>query len=598
MQNNLTKDDLKRMIICSYERIEKEKEKINKINVFPVPDQDTGGNLAKTLQGIKNVIENKDFPDLETFSDAVLDGALESAQGNAGIIYTGFLVGFLSSLRNHNPIAPQALALAMKQGAIRARNSIQDPREGTILDVIDAASEAIGQNEKENDIVSILKKAVEKAEDALLATREKMEIFKKANVVDAGGLGYLMILESYVDALEGKAQTESKERASEDVKRFVQKLSYRYEVVFLILNKNVKKMNKEELFSKLSEVGDSIEVLEVGDKTKVHVHTDDPDQVKKIAREAGEVQNLRTEDMAKEVAGEESIKETHITLVADETCDIPQKIVEKYQIEVVPQVINWDEGEKLLGENIYEKLKEADKKGIKTLPKTSQASPKVFLDAFKKKLDTLPKDGQIITILLSSKLSGAFNSAMQARQMVSEPNRIHIIDSMNVSSGLGVIILDAIELIQEQTPLEEIESKIKDTETNFFAALDDPKWLENGGRLSHSQAKWIRRLSKIGIRPLLTIKEGKIEKGGIVFGSKDIATAIFKKIKSSSAKAREEGKIRVVINHCDNEEEAQKLKDKLKEIKVEVAYSSLVSPVIGVHVGPGAVIAAWSKINK
>lgn len=593
----ITKEDLRRMIIFSYDRIEKEKEKINKINVFPVPDQDTGGNLAKTLLGIKNAIESKNFKDLDSLAEAALDGALESAQGNAGVIYAGFLAGFLPSFQNKNPIDGKKLAKAMKEGAIRARDSIQDPKEGTILDVIDSAAKTIEkESEKESDIISLFKKSIKNANDALLATRDKMEVFRRANVVDAGGLGYLMILESYVDALKGqKVEKEENIMVSEKIKKFVQTISHRYEVIFLVKNQ---KINKEELSKKLSSIGDSIEILEVKGKIKVHIHTDDPDEVKKIAREAGDIQSLRVEDMANEIAGEDSVKENSIGLVVEETCDIPEKIIDKYQIGFVHHKIDWDLGEKLKGENIYQKMRNAEKKKIKQLPKTSQASPKNFLDVYKKTLERLPKNGRIISIVISSKLSGAFNSAKQAERLLGN-GKVKVIDSLNVSAGLALLILRAIELAQEHREVDEIIKELKKEISNIFlyGALEDPRWLEAGGRMSASQAKWARRMAKIGVRPLITVKDGKIDKGGIVVGSRDLATAVFKKVKSTSSKARKSGKkIRVVINHCDNEPQAEKLKKLLKEIGAEITYVNLVSPIIGAHIGPGSLIAAWMAI--
>lgn len=596
--DKITKKELRKMIFFSQERIEKNKEKINKINVFPVPDQDTGGNLAKTLGGIKKSISDKEFKDLDELANAALEGALEAAQGNAGVIYTGFLAGFLPAFQNRNPINAEKLSAAMREGAIKARQSIQDPKEGTILDVIDAAAETIGkESKKDKDIISLFKKATKMANEALLATRDKMEVFKKANVVDAGGLGYLMILESYVDALEGSELREEEERSSEKVRKFVQTISFRYEVVFLVKNQRIK---REELANRLEKIGDSIEILEVQGKTKVHVHTDDPDEVKKIARDAGEIQSLRTEDIAKEVAGEVSVKESSIGIVVEETSDMPQKIINKYRLGFVNHVIDWPEGEKLPGDNVYQKMRAADRKGIKSLPKTSQASPKAFRDIFQDEFKKLSKNAEVISILLSSKLSGAFNSANQAKQMMPNPAKVFIFDSLNVSAGLALFILRAIELNGEKRDFIEIIKKLKNLIPNvyLYGALEDPKWLESGGRMSHSQAIWVRRMQKIGIRPLITVKKGKIEKGGICFRAKDLSTAIFKKIKKTSKKARNSGKkIRVVINHCDNKEEAEKLRKKLKEIKAEVPYINLVSPVIGVHVGPGTLIAAWTIID-
>ena len=139
----ISQNELKKMLLFSSERIERDKEQINKINVFPVPDQDTGNNLSATLKGIKSNIENKDFESIAELSDSVLDGALTSAQGNTGIIYTGFLAGFFPCIAEEKEVGAEKMGIAFEKGYERARESIQDPKEGTMLDVIKAFALAI-----------------------------------------------------------------------------------------------------------------------------------------------------------------------------------------------------------------------------------------------------------------------------------------------------------------------------------------------------------------------------------------------------------------------------------------------------------------------
>ncbi|PIV65134.1 MAG: hypothetical protein COS09_01195, partial [Candidatus Nealsonbacteria bacterium CG01_land_8_20_14_3_00_12] len=398
----LTQEELKKMMLLSWKKIEENKEQINKINVFPVPDQDTGSNMAKTLLGIKKAIEGKEFKDLNEISEAALDGALTAAQGNAGVIYVGFLASFLPLL-DKNPVNAKKLAIAFEKGAERARKSIQNPKEGTILDVIDAARDVFKvEAEKEKDIINLFKLVTEKAREALLATREKMEIFRRANVVDAGGLGFLMILESYLEALEGeKKEVKKEEMPSEKIRRFVQVLSNRYEIVSLIENP---RFNEEIIRGKLKKMGDSIDVVQIGNKTKVHIHTDYPGEVRDVMRETGSILELRTEDMAKEVVGEPSVRKVSIGIVTEgNLADLPQKVLERYQIEPVLCIVDWPEGQNLPGENIYQKMREADKRRIKTFPKTTQPSPKSYFDAFKKQLQKFDK---VLCITLSHKLSG------------------------------------------------------------------------------------------------------------------------------------------------------------------------------------------------
>jgi len=595
----LTQEDLKRMFFAATERIEKDKEKINKINVFPVPDQDTGGNLAKTLAGIKNAVDGREFNGLDEFVDVALEGALISAQGNAGVIYTGFLAGFLPTLKNPNPIDAKKITQAMREGSKRAWESLQDPKEGTILDVIDAAAEVFEEeSKKEKDIIKILKEAIKKANEALLLTREKMEIFRKANVVDAGGLGYLMILESYLLALGENEKKEKEGMVSDKVRRFVQTFSHRYEVVFLIKNP---KFSCGELREKLAGLGNSLEVLQVGDKIKVHIHTDDTDAVKDVARKSGILQSIHTQDMVREVIGEDSIEVIpKIGITTDEITDLTQKIIDKYQIEIVPFKMDWPEGESLPGGNIYQKMREAEKRGIKTPPKTAGAVTSGYLKAFRKQLKKFDK---ILCITASSKLSGAFNSACQMRKRLKqeEQERIFILDSLSGGAGQGLLVLRAIELVQEKRGIDEIITELKNTIPSIYVYgfLEDPKWIEWGGRMTSTQANWVRRLQKIGLRPLMAIIDGRVTKGGFSFGAKDISDAIFKKIKKRSEKIRKQGgEIRVVITHCDNLEEAQKLKDKLKQIKAEISFTNLACPVIGAHLGPGSMLVGWTTIEN
>jgi hypothetical protein len=591
----LTEKELKEMFVKSWQRVEEKKEEINKINVFPVPDMDTGSNLAKTLEGIKKAIENRDFKDLSEVSEAALDGALNAAQGNAGVIYTGFLAGFLPTL-NKNPVDSKKLSLAFEKGAQRARKSIQNPKEGTILDVIDATADTFKKEaEKEENIINILKMAVEKAKEALLNTREKMEVFRKANVVDAGGLGFLIILESYLEALGGAAFTgTSAAKPSEKIRRFIQTISYRYEVIFLIENL---KVEERFLREKLRKLGNSIDMVQIENKIKVHIHTDDPDEVRKLAIQAGEIQDLRIEDMAKEVAGEESIKKVSIGIVTDDASTLLPKIIERYQIEIAKVKLIWPELEKIPEENIYQKMEEMEKReGMKSFPKTSQAAPKDYLDAFEKQLKKFEK---VLCITLSSKLSGCYNSAIQAREMLKEKERIFVLDSQNAAAGEGLLVLRAIELIQEQREIEEVIDELKNLilKTPTYFMFEDPKWIENLGRITKSQADWIRRMKKIRLHPITALKEGVLGKGGVVF-AKDIAEALFKKAEKESKKARSESKrIRAIINHADNLEQAEKLKKLLKEkVGFEVLFISEGPPLICAATGPGTIIFGWQPI--
>lgn len=294
-----------------------------------------------------------------------------------------------------------------------------------------------------------------------------------------------------------------------------------------------------------------------------------------------------------------------IGLVVDEGADLPQEIIEKYQMAVVPVKMDWPDLENLPGENTFQKMREAEKRGIKSFGKTSQPSPKDFLDAFKKQLEKFDK---ILCITLTSKLSGTYNSANQAKNILGPESgeRIFIVDSLNASCGEGLSDLKAIDLIEQGKDIKEIVKELEKfiPQVRLYGIFEDPKWLEASGRISSTLANWFRRMQKIGVRPILGIKKGVMKAIGIKAGAKDIPTALFYQFEAKTKKLRlqpthhpQGKKIRVAITHGDDPEGARRLKEMIeKELEgVEVAFINLIDNVLGVLVGPDALILAWSE---
>ena len=288
-----------------------------------------------------------------------------------------------------------------------------------------------------------------------------------------------------------------------------------------------------------------------------------------------------------------------IGLVVDEGADLPKELVEKYQMTVVPVKMDWPDLESLAGENTFQKMREAEKREIKSFGKTSQPSPKDFLDAFKKQLERFDK---VICITLTSKLSGTYNSANQARGILKEEDqkRVFIVDSLNASCGEGLSDLKAIDLIEQGKDTEEIVKELEKfvPQVRLYGMLEEIKWLEASGRISSTLANWVRRMQKIGVRPIIGIKKGVIKAIGIKAGAKDIPTGLFHQFEAKTKKLRNQGKkIRVAITHGDNLEGAQRLKEMIeKELEgVEVAFINLIDNVLGVLGGPNTLVLAWSE---
>ena len=328
---------------------------------------------------------------------------------------------------------------------------------------------------------------------------------------------------------------------------------------------------------------------------KLHIHTDYPDEVRDILMEVGQIRSLRVEDMAKEVVGELSLRQVSIGIVTEDITSLPSKVLEKYRIEIASAILDWPDLEKIPGENVYQKIREIERLGIKTFPKTSQATPKSYLDAYEKQLQTFDK---VLCITVSSKISGCYNSAVQAKDMVKTPEKIFVLDSLNGAAGEALLVLKALEMIEEQREIAEIINELKNLipQVNTYLMFEDPKWIESIGRITKKQANWVRRMKKIRLQPVMKLKDGTLGKGGIVF-AQDMAEALFKKIAKDSKKIRKEGKkIRVIINQADNLEGAEKLRQMLKEIKAEVPFISEAPMLIGAATGPGTLIVAWQSL--
>lgn len=290
-----------------------------------------------------------------------------------------------------------------------------------------------------------------------------------------------------------------------------------------------------------------------------------------------------------------------IGLVVDEGADLPKEIIEKYQMAVVPIKMDWPDIENLPGENTFQKMREAEKRGIKGFGKTSQPSPKDFLDSFKKQLEKFDK---ILCLALTSKLSGTYNSAIHAKDLLEpeQKERIFVVDTLNITCGEALLVLKAIDLINEGEDVEEIIKELEKLipRVRLYGMLEEIKWLEASGRISHTLANWVRRMQKIGFRLIIGIKKGVIKAIGIKAGAKDIPTALFHQFEAKTKQFRNRGKkIRVAITHGDNFEGAQRLKELIeKNLKnTEVVFINLIDNVLGVLVGPDTLILAWCEIT-
>ncbi|MFA5643853.1 MAG: DegV family protein [Candidatus Paceibacterota bacterium] len=286
-----------------------------------------------------------------------------------------------------------------------------------------------------------------------------------------------------------------------------------------------------------------------------------------------------------------------IGIVTEETANLPPDIIEKYRIAVVPVKLDWPDIENLPGENTFQKMREAEKRGIKSFGKTSQPSIKDYLDKYKQQLAGFEK---VICVSLGSKFSGSYNSAIQAKNFLKpdEQGRIFNMDSANNSGGQGLAVLKTEEMIEQGISAPEILEKMKSVLKNikFFVIMKDYKWIEYSGRISHLAGIILSKMAKSGLRPLLTIKNGKLSPAGIKSNAKDFPSVLFGQLKSEIEKKKMlGGKIKAAIIHGDDPLGAERLREMIKkDLKnVEIVFLNLADNVNGVVSGPDAMVLAW-----
>lgn len=583
-------EELRRMIMAAAKNIVLHQEEINKINVFPVADKDTGYNLAATLLGVESLVSRKEYAGLRGIAKDIKDAAMVNARGNAGMIFTGYLIELLNKIDHLEEVNAFYLAQAMKSGAAAARRSVVNPVDGTILDIMQAAADSFVELTKENkekNIIKLFEEGLKAGQKALKETPEKLAVLKQNHVVDAGGLGFVKIMESWLASLKGEVIVEEE---MEDESPFVFEqaaappIINQKEVVFLL--KESENLDIEEICGKLSALGDSIDVLESEGAIKIHIHTDAPDLVKE-ALAGAEIINWRVEDL---IPSSEAKAKQPIGLVVAETAGLPRDFIQENQIQEVPFKINFSGQENAVEENFYQKLALGKK-----LPTTASAPFGEFFNYYKTALGKFEK---ILVIVLSSRLSGAYSQARIARSVFKKPEKtdIYVFDCFAVGPAEGLIIMKAQELISEGKNMEEIIEELKEfcLKVRLAGVINDIKYVISGGRfkLPKISIPLNFAIQKFNLRPILGLKDGKVVFSGLRIGKSPaeiLAAVIRKEVKGA--------KIKVAISHADNLTEAENLQRILSgDANVEIAFISELSPVIGVHAGPKALLVAFHPV--
>ena len=299
----------RKMIVAGAGLLEQNKKYVDSLNVFPVPDGDTGTNMFFTMKSAVNEVSKCITNDLDALGEAFAKGALKGARGNSGVITSQIFKGFCSEIVKNSEITTKVFAKAMQEGANIAYKAVTKPKEGTILTVIRVMAEnAVNVAKKCDDFEEFFKRVLATGEEILKQTPEMLPVLKKAGVVDAGGRGIIVIFTGFYKLVIGEEDFEFQfedEKAPQSVDDVIADINalgdiefgYCTEYMIIHMKKKTTEADIDKLREKLMALGDSVICIGDLNLVKVHVHSNEPNKALEYALELGEIYNIKIENM-------------------------------------------------------------------------------------------------------------------------------------------------------------------------------------------------------------------------------------------------------------------------------------------------------------
>ena len=488
---------------------------LNKINVFPVADGDTGTNLASTMRSIIDTAIPTD--NIKVTAVALADAALVGARGNSGIIFAQFLYGFSNEIKDEKNLTVETFAELIIKAVKYAYEAIANPVEGTMISVMREWAEYVYTlKDKIKDFNQLIIQSYDKAMESLADTPKKLEVLRRNHVVDAGAKGFVVFLEGMIDFFNhgelkklAHARNVSKVQEFEEVIHDETELTYRYCTEALIGFEKNNPENKTRLKEAISGFGDSMVIAGSPKKLRLHIHTDDPADLFYAIKDFGNITYKKVDDMLMQ-SDIVHHRKWDTAIITDSTCDLPKEIIEKYQIHVVPLSIHFEkdyylDSVTLTPNKFYKLLGES-----KTNPTTSQPTYKDFTNKYNYLASHYKS---IVGIHLSGKLSGTFSNSRKAAYAVGERENkeISIFSSNKITVALGLLILRAAMEIENGKNYNDVIKNIEKwiPKAHLMVSAQTLKYLIRGGRVSVVRG-FLGKM--MGVQPLLKVNaEGKTE---------------------------------------------------------------------------------------
>ncbi len=566
--------------------IMQEREYLNDINVFPVADGDTGNNLLQTLKTISlESIATESFKDsLESISNSALIGS----RGNSGIIFAQFVNGLQKANGYSEKVSFTEFSRLVEESIVHTYSSLSNPVEGTMITIMKEWSIILKKLIKEEG--TLLDKFTESFTHiyALLENTKKMlDVLRDNDVVDSGALGFVLFVKGIVSYYNNDDIDVIAYENIEivDHHKFEGEITHRFCTEGLV---KAKKIDESMLRKQLEIHGDSLVIAEGKSRFRVHIHTNNPQNVFESLKKFGEIESQKVDDMKLDMSLKNSSKKR--VLVTDSIADINQELLDDNNVVVIPINISVDNIPYLDKLSITNEMLFKNLDQYKEYPNTSTPSIKYINDLFSR---LLLQFDEILIVTVSAHLSATYNVILgEASKLTEKGKKIYVVDSYNNSATEGLLVEAAINMMNQDVTTTDIvkELEIQREKTEILVCLETFKYATMSGRLP----KVIGKIGMFfGIRPIMSLKNGK----GAAFGMALSQKSITKKIKKFIKKDLDKTGIKAYsLVHCLNEGLALQYKKEFTELIGKApSYITEISSATAIHSGVGSVAIGYIK---
>jgi uncharacterized protein len=593
MTNAINGYQIYQAFVSGYLNMAKQREKMNRINVFPVKDGDTGSNMVGTMKLI--VSDLKSCRSAGEMLDRIARISLVGARGNSGLILSQYLNGLANSGRGKKEITLADWADMVQSSVEEAYGAVESPREGTLLTVMKVWAGEI-QTFVSSDLspCQIMSRSLSTAQRALKATQNQLDVLRNNHVVDAGALGFVSFLEG-VSQLGDRGRITFEQRNS--LKEEAEKISFgevvnhphlkgtapsrRYCTEVLIEGEG---LNRDELMEQLQPWGDSLVITCGQNRTRVHIHTNYPAQVVGELRSRGKLIEQKADDMVRQ---EEALSSPlgKIALLTDSVADITPSLLDKYQIHRIHHSLVWDDEEYLDRLTLNSEIFYQMQKERRSVPTSTNRG----LDKLEKQIAFLLGHYEGVIILPVAKgLSGTWQRlALTVEKFNIEEKRVSLVDTRLNSVAQGLLVKRIGEEAAQGKNLDELTAMAEELRERIkiYVSVKTFKYMIRGGRMSPLKGTLARLLH---LKPVVSLdSSGK----GIALDKAFTSRGLLRKIgKILDEKERGPGIEEYALVHASDKERGDLFLGMVRKVlKREPAYISDISAIVGMNAGQGTV---------